>query len=206
MRFDPSLEPWRKTWSPFNPRCCRSDGSPDFSLLDTDEHRVTRADFAGRPLLVAFICNHCPFVKHIADEFARFARDAAGRGLGVVAINSNDIEAHPDDAPPRMREEKRARGYEFPVPPRCHPGGREGVSRRVHAGFLFVRSRSPPGLSRPIRRNAAAAIPAAGPTGHELRAAVDALLSGGAVSQQQVPSIGCNIKWKPGNAPEYFGA
>jgi len=179
--------------------------APDFSLLDTDGRRVARADFAARPLLVAFICNHCPFVKHIADELARFGRDVAGRGVAIVAINSNDIEANPDDAPARMAEEKRRRGYEFPY---LFDATQE-VAKAYRAActpdfYLFDREqrlvyRGRFDDSRPQQS------PPQIPTGRELRAAVDALLAGDAVTAPQVASIGCNIKWKPGNAPDYFG-
>ena len=160
--------------------------------------------FAGRPLLVAFICNHCPFVKHVADELARFGRDAAGRGVAIVAINSNDIEAHPEDAPARMAEEKRRRGYEFPY---LFDATQE-VAKAYRAActpdfYLFDREqrlvyRGRFDDSRPQQS------PPQIPTGRELRAAVDALLAGDAVTAQQVASIGCNIKWN-GHAPDYFG-
>jgi len=89
--------------------------APDFALPDTQGGIVRLADYQGRPaLVVAFICNHCPFVKHIADEFARFGQEAMNRGAGVVAINANDTDNYPDDSPERMAEEKAARGYPFP--------------------------------------------------------------------------------------------
>jgi thiol-disulfide isomerase/thioredoxin len=155
--------------------------------------------------LVAFICNHCPFVQHIAAEFAPFARDAAARGLGVVAINSNDVEAYPADSLPRMQEEKRARGYDFPYV----LDASQAVAKAYRAActpdfYLFDRDhrlvyRGRFDATRPQQS------PPQVPTGDELRRAVDALLADGAISSQQLPAIGCNIKWKPGNAPDYFG-
>jgi len=179
--------------------------APDFRLLDTDGSTVGRDDFAGRPLLVAFICNHCPFVQHIAVELAHFARDAAARGLAIVAINSNDIEAYPADSPPRMQEEKRARGYDFPY----LLDASQAVAKAYRAActpdfYLFDREhrlvyRGRFDETRPQQS------PPQVPTGRELGQAVDALLANAAIPSQQLPAIGCNIKWKPGNAPDYFG-
>ena len=180
--------------------------APDFRLRDTEGHIVSRDDFAGRPLLVAFICNHCPFVKHIASEFARFARDAEAKGLAIVAVNSNDTAAYPDDAPPRMQEEKRARGYVFPYV----LDETQEVAKAYRAActpdfYLFdpehrlvYRGRFDD--TRPQQ------TPPQTPHGGDLRAAVEMLLAGKRVSDDQLASIGCNIKWRPGNAPEYFSS
>jgi peroxiredoxin len=177
--------------------------APDFDLPDPDGKRYQLADFADADgLVVAFICNHCPFVKHIQKEFAAFARDYAPRKLAVVAINSNDFETHPDDAPERMREVAQRLGYVFPY---LYDESQE-VAKAYRAActpdfFLFDENRrlvyrgqfdgSRPGNGVTV-------------TGADLRAAADALLAGGRPDTDQAPSIGCNIKWKPGNAPAYF--
>ena len=176
--------------------------APDFSLRDTDGQLVSLADFAGsKALLVMFICNHFPYVKHVAAELARIGRDYARDDLGVVAISANDAAAYPADSPARMKEEKAARGYEFPY---LHDETQQ-TARAYHAActpdfFLFDRERSlvyrgqlddsRPGNNAPV-------------DGRDLRAAIDAVLAGRKVAQEQKPSIGCNIKWKPGHAPDY---
>jgi thiol-disulfide isomerase/thioredoxin len=153
-------------------------------------------------LLVVFMCNHCPFVKHIRSQFAAVAKEYQARGVGVVGINSNDAESYPDDRPEKMAEEVKQMGYTFPYlydetqqvakayRAACTPDfylfDREG--RLVYRG-QFDDSR--PGNGRPV-------------TGADLRAALDAVLGGRAVPGNQRPSIGCNIKWKSGNAPDYF--
>jgi thiol-disulfide isomerase/thioredoxin len=159
----------------------------------------------GAPgLLVLFLCNHCPFVKHIRSGLAEFAREYAERGLSVVAINSNDAEAYPDDAPERMAEEARAAGYVFPY----LIDADQSVARAYLAActpdlFLFDRhgrlayrgqfDGSRPGNDVPV-------------TGADLRAAADTVLLGRRVEGDQLPSIGCNIKWRPGREPEWFAA
>jgi len=178
--------------------------APDFRLPDPSGRVWARDDFAGAPaLLVMFLCNHCPYVRHIRDALASATREFQERAVAVVGINSNDIAAYPDDAPERMEEEARAVGYAFPYlfdetqevasayRAACTPdffvfdGGR----RLVYRGQFDD--------SRPAnRRNV---------TGADLRAAIDAVLTGRAVTLEQQPSMGCNIKWKPGNEPEYFG-
>ena len=173
---------------------------PPFRLHDPGGKAVADADFAGAPgLLVAFLCNHCPYVKHVADGFAEFARDYAAKGLAIVAINSNDVAKYPADAPPRMAEEARQRGYVFPY----LFDETQAVAHAFRAActpefYLFDRARrlayrgqfdsSRPGNSVPV-------------TGADLRAAADAVLAGRAPAADQKPSIGCNIKWKPGNEP-----
>jgi peroxiredoxin len=176
---------------------------PSFALPDFDGREVTSADFDQEPaLLVAFICQHCPFVRHIRSEFARFASEYQARGLAIVAINSNDVEAFPQDGPEGMREEARAAGYVFPY----LFDETQAVAKLFKAActpdlFLFDSSRrlvyrgqfddSRPRTSTPI-------------TGRDLRAAVDAVLASHQVSEIQRPSIGCNIKWKRGNEPGYL--
>ena len=178
--------------------------APDFALPDPDGKVHTLADFAGRPaLLVAFICNHCPYVKHIAPAFAKLAKEYLAKGVGVVAINSNDYENYTDDAPPKMKAEIVARGYTFPYlvdesqqtakayRAACTPDFYlfDADQKLVYRGQL---DGSRPGNNLPV-------------TGADLRAALDAVLAGRPVAKDQRPSIGCNIKWRQGNSPEYFG-
>jgi peroxiredoxin len=174
--------------------------APDFRLPDTDGQAVALADCAAAPaLLVAFLCNHCPYVQHARAAFARLARDYQARGVEVVAISSNDAAAYPDDSPARMKEEKAQAGYTFPYlydesqqvakayRAACTPDFFVyGPDRRLaYRGQLDA---SRPGNDRPN-------------DGADLRAALDAVLAGQAPPAEQVPSAGCNIKWKPGNAP-----
>ena len=176
--------------------------APDFRLADFDDHVHALADFSRAPaLLVAFICGHCPFVQHIRGEFARFAHEYRPLGLAVVAINSNDPVAYPQDGPDGMRAEATKLGYDFPY----LVDDTQAVAKAYRAActpdfFLFDADRrlayrgqfddSRPGNGRPV-------------TGADLRAATAAVLAGHAVATEQNPSIGCNIKWKPGNEPDY---
>lgn len=179
--------------------------APDFALPDAVTHKVLSLnDFREKPaLLVAFICNHCPYVKHIRDVFARFAREYQPKGLAVVGISANDAAAYPDDSPEKMAEEAKTHGYTFPY---LYDESQE-VAKAYQAActpdfFLFDQGRklvyrgqfdaSRPGNDIPV-------------TGQDLRAAVDALLAGRPVPVDQKPSLGCNIKWRPGNEPAYFG-
>lgn len=177
--------------------------APDFVLNDTDENIVTLADFDdAEALLVMFLCNHCPYVKHIQRALAAFAHEYQAKGVGMVAISSNDAEKYPDDGPERMKEEKERIGYPFPY---LYDYLQEAAAAYRAACtpdfYLFDRERrlvyrgrfdsSSPGKSDPV-------------TGEDLRRAVDALLAGAELPQKQYPSIGCNIKWKPGNEPDYY--
>ncbi|MGB0653073.1 MAG: thioredoxin family protein [Thermoplasmatota archaeon] len=168
--------------------------APDFRLPDTSGELVGRDDFAGRPLLVAFICNHCPYVKHIAPALAAVGRALQDRGVAVVGVNSNDVDAYPDDSPEAMKEEVAARGYTFPY---LFDEAQE-VARTYEAActpdlFLYDADHklayrgqfdaSRPGNDLPV-------------TGRDLLAAADDVLAG-RVPAEQVPSIGCNIKWRP---------
>jgi peroxiredoxin len=172
--------------------------APPFTLPDTDGKQVSLADFKGaKALLVLFICNHCPYVKHVRHELARIGKEYQGKDVAIVAINSNDVTAYPDDSPENMKKEKAAVGYTFPY---LYDETQE-VARAYHAActpdlFLFDAGRrlvyrgqldgSRPGNAVPV-------------TGRDLRAALDALLAGRPVSSDQKPSLGCNIKWKPGS-------
>jgi len=178
--------------------------APDFRLPDTDGRIVTRDDFRDAPgLLVIFMCNHCPYVVHVKEALAEFAREYLRKGIAIVGINSNDVEAYPEDAPEKMKEDRERFGYPFPY---LFDETQE-VAKAYRAActpdfFLFDRDRrlfyrgqfddSRPGSGVPV-------------TGRDLRAACDALLAGREPPQPQVPSMGCNIKWKPGNEPEWFG-
>ncbi len=169
--------------------------APDFSLPDSDGNIVARETFRGKPLLTMFICNHCPYVKHVAAELARVGRDYDGR-IGIVAISSNDAEEYPEDGPDMMKKEKANRGYSFPY---LYDESQQ-VARAYHAActpdlFLFdarhaLVYRGQLDASRPGN-----GVPV---TGKDLRAAIEALLAGKAVAAEQTPSVGCNIKWRPG--------
>ena len=178
--------------------------APRFELPDPAGRRwTTEGVAAGRPLLVAFICNHCPFVKHVRSGFARLAREAAARGVAVVAINSNDFEAYPEDAPPRMAEEARVAGYEFPyLVDESQQVARAYAAACTPDFYLFDRDlklfyRGQMDGSRPGN-----GIPV---TGSDLVGAVDALLGGDPPPSEQKPSLGCNIKWRPGGEPDRAG-
>jgi peroxiredoxin len=176
--------------------------APDFRLSDSSGTIVSLDDFKGAAaLLVMFICNHCPFVKHIRSGLAKLGRDYKGRGLAIVAINSNDVLSYPEDSPEEMAKETRAAGYEFSY---LYDEEQE-VAKAYRAActpdfFLFDRERrlvyrgqfdnSRPGNNLPV-------------TGADLRAAADAVLAGSSPSADQKASIGCNIKWKPRNKPDY---
>ena len=142
------------------------------------------------------MCNHCPFVKHLADALAQFAAEYMAKGVAVVGISSNDVANYPADSPEQMVREAEERGYHVPVSVRRDAGSGQGVSRRLHARLLPVRSAI-------AGSSIAASSTTAGPdsgipvTGADLRAAVDAVLAGKKPSEKQRPSIGCNIKWKP---------
>jgi peroxiredoxin len=170
---------------------------PAFRLQAISGETVASDAYAGRPLLVAFICRHCPFVRHIRSEFARVAAGYQARGLAILAINSNDVAAFPEDGPEGMRQESAEAGYVFPY---LFDDTQE-VARAFRAActpdlFLFDAQgrlvyRGQFDGSRP--RNG---VPV---TGADLRGACDALLEGRPVPSDQRPSVGCNIKWKRGN-------
>jgi len=177
--------------------------APGFRLPDTDGKMVSLEDFAGSTaLLVAFICNHCPYVKHVRPRLVELARDLQSRGAAVVAISANDADAYPEDGPKHMAEEARSFGFSFPY---LYDESQE-VAKAYRAActpdfFLFDAQRrlvyrgqmddSRPGNGKPL-------------TGKDLLEAAKTTLAGGRVSQAQRPSLGCNIKWKPGNEPGYF--
>jgi len=178
--------------------------APDFSLPDAEGKTVSLGDFADAPaLLVVFMCNHCPYVKHVADGLAELAREYQARGVAVVGINSNDAATYPDDAPEKMAEEVKRRGYTFPY---LYDATQE-VAKAYRAActpdfFVFDAERRLVyrGQMDESRPESGIAV-----TGKDLRAALDAVLAGRPVPEDQKASLGCNIKWKDGNAPEYFG-
>jgi peroxiredoxin len=177
--------------------------APAFRLPDTSGKFVSVQDFTRVPaLLVVFMCNHCPYVKHIRSGLAQLARDYQPRGVAMAGINSNDVGNYPADSPAKMAEEAKAAGYIFPY---LYDETQE-VAKAYRAActpdfYLFDQGQrlvyrgqfddSRPGSGTPV-------------TGKDLRAALDAVLAGKPVSSNQKASIGCNIKWKPGNEPEYF--
>lgn len=170
--------------------------APDFALPDTASGRIVRLeDFAdSRALLVAFLCNHCPYVKHVLDGLVTFAGEYAPRGLAVIAISANDAEAYPEDAPPEMA--KLAREKQFPFPYLYDESQAIAVAYGAVCTpefFLFDRARTLAyrGQFDSSRPRSAAAV-----TGADLRAAADAVLEGHAPSTGQLPSVGCSIKWR----------
>ena len=177
--------------------------APDFSLPNVDGRILALADVAGpKGTVVMFICNHCPFVKHVADELARLGRDCMSRGVGCVAISSNDVSTHPADSPEQMVREAEERGYPFPylydetqdVAKAYHAACTPDFYLFDAAGKLVYRGQLDP--SRP-----GSGVPV---TGQDLRRAIDGLLAAKPPVADQVPSLGCNIKWKPGREPEWF--
>jgi len=177
--------------------------APDFRLPDTNGNIISPDDFKGASaLLVIFMCNHCPYVRHIRHELADVAEEYQKRGVAIVGINSNDVVHYPEDSPVKMAEEIKNIGYTFPY----LYDEAQTVAKAYRAActpdlYLFDKRRrlvyrgqfddSRPGNGIPV-------------TGQDVREALDAVLSGKPVSPNQKPSIGCNIKWKPGNEPEYF--
>jgi peroxiredoxin len=179
--------------------------APDFSLPDVRTgETVSLSDFADKEvLLIVFICAHCPFVKLIEGELAAIGRDFRNRSFGMVAVSSNDAENYPEDAPPKLKEQAGRLGFVFPY----LYDEDQTMAKAYRAActpdiFLFDASRklvyrgqlddARPGNGKPV-------------TGKNLRVAIEALYEGKPVPELQIPATGCNIKWKPGNAPDYFG-
>lgn len=177
--------------------------APDFRLPNIDGRTMSLDEIAtGKGLVVMFICNHCPFVKHVAPELVRLTKDYEARGIRFVGISSNDVAAYPADSPEMMKQEAAAQGYTFPYlfdetqqvaqayRAACTPDFYifDQNKRLVYRGQL---DDSRPGNGKPLN-------------GSDLRGALDQLLSGAELPADQRPSIGCNIKWKPGHEPTYF--
>jgi len=179
--------------------------APDFALPDVRTGQtVSLSDFKNnKGLLVIFMCAHCPYVIHIQDELARIGADYKDSGLGIVGISANDAENYPDDTPEKLAEQAEHTGFNFAYlydedqsvaqayRAACTPDLFlfDGDMQLVYRGQL---DDSRPGNNQPV-------------TGNDLRTAIDTMLSGGAISEDQYPAVGCNIKWKPGNEPDYFG-
>lgn len=178
--------------------------APAFHLPDVVSGRMISLDTFKdkKALLIMFICRHCPYVKHVQQELARLGRDYADKSVGIVAITSNDPQQYPEDSPESSAEMARELGFTFPF---CYDESQE-VAKAYHAActpefYVFDASRrlvyrgqlddSRPGNNLPV-------------TGKDVRAALDAVLADAPVDQRQIPSIGCNIKWKPGNEPAYY--
>lgn len=184
------------------PVCDFGLAAPDFRLPDADGRQHSPGTLCGPAgLLVMFICNHCPYVKHVRAELAAIGRDYLPKDIGIVAINANDAATYPADSPEKMREEVREAGYGFPY----LYDESQSVAKAYRAActpdiFLFD------GEFRLVYRGQIDATrPKSGlvADGRDLRAALDAVLAGRPVPEPQVPSIGCNIKWKAGNEPDY---
>ena len=179
--------------------------APDFHLPDvTTGKTISLSSFTNKKaLLVMFICRHCPFVKHIQIQLAQLGKDYENTDLAIVAISSNDVDNYPDDAPELLKTMASELDFKFPL---CYDASQETAKIYTAACtpdfFLFDGNRqlayrgqlddSRPGNNQPV-------------TGKDLRDAIDSILADQAITQEQKPSIGCNIKWKPGNEPSYFG-
>ncbi|HYB61092.1 MAG TPA: thioredoxin family protein [Methylomirabilota bacterium] len=178
--------------------------APYFRLPDPSGKWVSSDDFKGAPaLLVAFICNHCPYVKHIRSRFAGIASEYQARGVAVVAINSNDVQNYPEDSPERMAEEIRTVGYRFPY---LYDESQD-VALAYQAActpdfYLFDKERRLAYRGQFDGSRPQNGVPV---TGADLRAALDAVLAGKPVPADQKPSLGCNIKWKAGKEPKFGG-
>ena len=178
--------------------------APDFSLSDVVSGETISLDkFSDKKALLAmFICRHCPYVKHVEREIARIGKDYEGKSLGVVAISANDAEAYPDDAPESLKEQAQKLGFNFPY---LYDETQE-VAKAYTAActpdfFLFDKGRKLVYRGQLDDGRPGNGVPS---DGKDLRGAVDAVLAGKRVSSDQKPSSGCNIKWKPGNEPDYF--
>lgn len=177
--------------------------APDFTLPDTHGDLVSLSDFAGaRALVVVFMCNHCPFVKHVIEGLVRLVKEYQPEGVAFVGINANDVDSYPEDRPERMAQFAREKGFSFPY----LFDATQDVAKSYHAActpdfFVFDEDRkliyrgqmddSRPGSDIPV-------------TGADLRIVLEAVLEGEPAPEEQRPSMGCNIKWKAGNEPDYF--
>jgi peroxiredoxin len=177
--------------------------APKFNLPDPDGKTWSLEDFKDSPtLLVAFICNHCPFVKHVREEFARLIKQYQAKGVAAVGIMPNDYENYPDDTPEKMAEEVKSFGYTFPY----LVDETQEVAKAYKAActpdfYVFDKDRKLVYCGQMDASRPDSGVPV---TGDDLRAALDAVLAGSPVPSDQKPSLGCNIKWKAGNEPDYF--
>jgi len=176
---------------------------PGFALPDVTGKVVSLADFnSAAALLVMFICNHCPYVKHVAPEIAGLAKEYQARGVGVLAINANDIERYPADSPELMAKEANQCGYTFPY----LYDSTQTVAKAFRAActpefYLFDRNGKLVYRGRMDGSTPGNGVPT---DGAELRAALDAVLANRPISNDQKPGLGCGIKWKPGGEPDYL--
>ena len=176
--------------------------APSFSLPNVDGKTVSLDDLTGsKAYLIVFMCNHCPYVKHVAPELAILAREYQARGVAVIGINSNDVAMHPDDSPQAMIREVKERGYTFPY----LFDETQRVAKAYRAActpdfYVFDKDKKLAYRGQMDASRPDSGIPV---TGKDLRAALDAVLAGKPIEEQK-PSIGCNIKWQPGNEPDYF--
>lgn len=178
--------------------------APSFSLVNVDGRTVSLDEFRGAPaLLVVFMCNHCPYVKHVAPTLAPLAQEYQAKGVAVVGINSNDAGAYPADSPEQMVHEAEERGYTFPY---LYDETQEAAKAYRAACtpdfYVFDKDQKLAYRGQMDSSRPDSGVPC---TGSDLRAALDAVLAGKPAPENQKPSIGCNIKWKPGNEPDYFG-
>jgi peroxiredoxin len=177
--------------------------APEFELpVVTDGRIVSLSDFESkRALLVMFICRHCPYVRHVREELARLGRDFADSELAIVAISSNDVDEYPEDRPESLAEEAREAGYVFPyLFDETQEVAKAYTAACTPDFFLFDADRALVYRGQLDDSRPSNGLPV---TGTDLRAAIDAVLSGGLVSEEQRASIGCSIKWRAGNEPAY---
>lgn len=179
--------------------------APAFELTDVVSGKtITLGTFADAPaLLVMFICRHCPFVKHVEQELAHLGRDYGAKGVGIVAISANSMQTHPQDGPEHLKAQAQEVGFTFPY---CFDES-QSVAKAYTAActpdfFVFDQAKTLAYRGQLDDSRPSSNIPV---TGKDLRAALDAVLAAEAMPGDQKPSIGCNIKWTPGNEPDYFG-
>ena len=188
--------------------------APDFSLISTEGQKISRDDFKdAKALVVMFICNHCPYVIHVAPELAKLASEYMKKDVAFVAINSNDVEAYPADSMEKMVIEKAQRGYEFPylIDDKDQSTAKAYTAACTPDFYLFDKDfklvyRGQMDDTRPHRISSGNYDSSKAPAnGKDLRQALDKAITGEAIEGTQYPSIGCNIKWKPNNEPDYYG-
>jgi peroxiredoxin len=177
--------------------------APEFSLPNVDGRLVSLDDFSGAPAyLVVFMCNHCPYVIHVAPHLAKLAREYQAKGVAVIGINANDVKSHPADSPEQMVHEVESREYTFPyLFDESQAAAKAYRAACTPDFYVFDKSRKLVYRGQMDDSRPNSGIPV---TGKDLRAALDAVLAGKSPSEAQKTSLGCNIKWKPGNEPEYF--
>ena len=180
--------------------------APDFKLPDVlTGKKISLSDFSkNRFLLVMFICRHCPYVKHVQAQLVQMGKDYQPQNVGMVAISSNDAEKYPDDSPESLREMAKSLGFSFPL---CYDESQE-TAKAYRAActpefYLFNENRELIYRGQLDDSRPNSGIPV---TGKDLRGALDSALAGKPISPEQKPGIGCNIKWKPGHEPDYFGS